>query len=129
MSYKVKTRPHVLLKLDNTTAVAYINKKWGRFPSLVTSWRKTFVSAVKNTATDFRSRLCYNNKEWSLNESVAKSLFGQFRKPEIDLFAIRLNTKCTKYASYKPDPDAYVNVFSLSWLDLNTYICSIYNLV
>ena len=48
MSYKVKTRPHVLLKLDNTTAVAYINKKWGRFPSLVTSWRKTFGTGTKS---------------------------------------------------------------------------------
>ena len=45
---------------------------------------------------------------------VAKPLFDQFGKPEIDLFASRLNSKCTKYASYKPDLDAYhVNVFIL----------------
>ena len=32
-------------------------------------------------------------------------------------------TKCTNYASHKPDPDAYhVNAFSLCWLNLNSYI-------
>ena len=62
----------------------------------------------------------YDNKEHSLNERVAKSLFDQFGKPEIDLFASCLNTKCTKYASCKPDLDAYhVNVFPLCWLKLN----------
>ena len=51
-----------------------------------------------------------------------KSLFDQFGKPEIDLLASHLNTRCAKYASYKPDPDAYhVNAFSLCWLDLNLY--------
>ena len=38
----------MLLKLDNTTVVAYINKKWGRFPSFVTSWRKTFGTGAKS---------------------------------------------------------------------------------
>ena len=49
----------------------------------------------------------YGNKEWSLNERFAKSRFDQFVKPEIDLLASRLNTKRTKYASYKPDSDPY----------------------
>ena len=54
---------------------------------------------------------------------VAKSLSDHFGKPKIDLFASRLNTKCIKYASYKPDPDSYhVNAFSLCWLNLNSYI-------
>ena len=62
--------------------------------------------------------LCYpkiNVFDWL----IAKSLFDQFGKPEIDLFASCLNTKCFKYASKKPDPDAYqVNAFSLCWLNL-----------
>ena len=64
--------------------------------------------------TDRKLGVFHNNKEWSKNEVVAKPLFDQFGKPEIDLFASRLNSKCTKYASYKPDLDAYhVNVFIL----------------
>ena len=47
-----------------------------------------------------------------------------------NLFGSRLNTKCTKSASYKPDLDAYhVNVFSLCWLDLNSYIFAPFNIV
>ena len=135
---KNKTRLHVLLKLDNTTAVAYINKKGGsssascnKLAKYIWNWAKgqdiwitaSQVPWVKKTPDNLRSRLFYDNKEWSLNEKVAKSLFDRFGNPEIDLFASRLNTKWTKYASYKPDPDVYhVNAFSLCWLDLNSYI-------
>ena len=141
---KNKTRLHMLLKLDNRTAVVYINKKWEPFQPLVTNykdiwnWAKeqdilisaSHVPGVKNTITHLRSPLFYDNKEWSLNERVAKSLFDQFGKPEIDLFASRLNTKCTKYASYKPDPDAYhVNAYSLCWLNLNSYIFPPFSIV
>ena len=48
----------------------------------------------------------------------------------IDPFPSRLNSKCSKYASYKPDPDVYhVNVFSLCWLNLNSYIFSPFSIV
>ena len=51
-------------------------------------------------------------------------------KSEIDLFVSRLNTKCTKYASYKPDPDAYhVNAFSMCWLNLNSFIFPPFSIV
>ena len=59
---------------------------------------------------------------------VVNSVFGQFGKAEIDLFASNLNTICTKYASYKPDPDAYqLYAFFLCWLDLNSYIVPPFN--
>ena len=125
----------MLLKLDNTTAAAYINKKGGtisvscnKLAKDIWNWAKgqdifwitaSYVPGVKNTTTDLRSHLFYGNKEWSLNERATKSLFDQFGKPEIDLLASRLNTKRTKYASYKPDPGAYhVNTCSLCWLNL-----------
>ena len=88
------------------------------------------VPRVKNFTADLRSRLFYDNKEWSLNERVAKSLFDQFWKPEIDLFASRVNNKYSKYASYKPDPDVYhVNVFFLCWLNLNSHIFPPFSIV
>ena len=77
---------------------------------------------AKNTTTDLRSCLFYDNNLWPLNQRVSKFLFDQFGTPEIVLFAIPLNTKCIMDASYKPDPDAYhVNAFSLCWSDLNWY--------
>ena len=142
---KNKTRLHVLLKLDNTTAVAYINKKGGtisascnKLEKYIWNWAKgqdiwvtaSHVPGVKNTTADLRSRLFYDNKKCYLNERVAKPLFDQFGKPKMDLFASRLNTKCTKYVSYKPDPDAYhVNAFSLGWLNLNSYIFPQFSIV
>ena len=104
-------------KLGNTTAVAYINKKDGTISASCKKpgkdiWNRAkgqdiWISApnvhgVKNTTAGIRSCLLYDNKEWSLNERVAKPLFDQFGKPGINLFASRLNTKCTKYMSYKP---------------------------
>ena len=78
------------------------------------------VPGVENTTADLRSHPFNNSKESPFNERVVKFLFVQFGKPEIGLFSSRLNTKCTKDASYKPDPDAFhVNIFSLCWLDLN----------
>ena len=127
--WKNKTRLLVLLKLDNTTAVAYINNKGGtisvycnKLVKDIWNWGKgkdiwitvSHVFGVKTTTADLRSHLLYDSKEWSLNKRVAKPLFNQFEKPEIDLLATRLNTKCTKYTSYKPDPGTYhVNAFSL----------------
>ena len=130
-----------MLELDNTTAIPYINKKrettlasCNKLVKNIWNWAKerdiwitaAHVPGVRNTTADLRSRFFYDNKEWSLSQKVAKSnRADEFGKPEIDLFASRLNTKCTNYASYKPDPDAYhVNDFSLCWSDLNSYIFS-----
>ena len=58
---------------------------------------------------------------------------AQFGKPEVDLFASHLNTKCTKYVSYKPDPGAFhvndINAFSVCWLNLNSYIFPPFSIV
>ena len=111
-------------------------KNGGQFHSLVLNQQKTFGTRSKSRifgllypmylrlkTADLKSRLFYDKKEWSLNESVAKSLFDKFGKPETDLFTSHMNTKCTKYGSYKPEPDAcHVNAFSLCWLNLNFYI-------
>ena len=67
---------------------------------------------------------------WSLNKRVVKPLFDQFGKAEIDLFPSRVDTKCTKFASYKRDADAYhVNGFFLCLLNLNSYIFPPFSIV
>ena len=73
---KNKTRLNVLLKLDNTTAVTYINKKGGgilvsynKLAKDTWNWAKrrdiwitgSYVPGVKNTTADLRSRLFYDN--------------------------------------------------------------------
>ena len=111
---KNKTRIHVLLKLDNTTAAAYVNKKEGaisvscnKLAKDIWNWAKgqdiwitaSHLLGVKDTTTDLMSRPFYDIKESFLNDKISKSLFDQFGKPEIDLFLSRLNTKCSKYSS------------------------------
>ena len=49
-------------------------------------------------------------------------LAGFSVKPDIDLFASRINYKCKKYVSYQPDPGAYaVDAFHLPWKDFCFY--------
>ena len=44
-------------------------------------------------------------------------LIGFSVKPDIDLFASRINYKCKKSVSYQPDPGAYaVDAFHLTWI-------------
>ena len=133
-----KTGIHVLLKLDNTTAVSYINKKGGtisyacnEMAKAIWTWaisKNIWLSAAHvpgatNTIADKSSRKFDDNKEWSINDKVIKLLFKKFEKPDVDLFASRLNAKCSKFVSYKPDPFAYqVNAFSIQWTKLKSYI-------
>ena len=41
---------------------------------------------------------------------------NSYGRPEIDLFASRLNAKCDKYVSWKRDPSAFnIDAFTLDW--------------
>ena len=61
--------------------------------------------------------------EWMLNPDILSDAMDRLDvKPEIDLFASRLNHQFPRYISYKPDPDAEaVNAFTMSWSDVTFY--------
>ena len=97
-----------MLKLDNTTVVAYTNHKGGMQSAAcnklaIQIWeraiqRDIWISAshipmVKNTVADSKSRIFSGNKEWSLNPKVFDFLCKKFGKPDVDLSASRLNAK------------------------------------
>ena len=142
---KNKTDIHVMLKIDNTTAVAYINKKGGTVSKScnertfeIWSWAiqhniwlsASHVPGLENHVADLKSRHFNDNKEWSLNPKMFKLLCQTFGRPEIDLFATRLNSKCQKYVSYKPDPNATdVDAFSMNWGKIKGYIFSPFSLI
>lgn len=54
-----------------------------------------------------------------------KSIFSRdskFGQPSIDLFASRLNKKCSTFVSWKTDPEAIaVDAFTMEWNSLNFY--------
>ena len=126
----------VPLRLHNSTAVAYINKKGGavskhckNLTSDIWSWAVkkdiwlsvSHVLGVENNIADLKSRY-FRYKEWSLNPYMFEQICEIFGKPEIDLFATRLNAKCESYVPFKPDPNAFaVDAFTQNWNDIKSY--------
>ncbi|XP_068712820.1 uncharacterized protein [Montipora foliosa] len=112
---------HVRLKLDNSTAVAYINKMGGiKSPSLNslsrTLWewcieRNIIISAQhipgkENLVADSLSREFSSNLEWSVDIDSFTQISSMTFVPDIDLFASRLNAKTDCFVSWHPEPGA-----------------------
>ena len=82
----------------------------------------TFTPGLDNVEADRASRVFHDNVEWALNPKHFEKACKVFGKPDIDLFASRLNYKCHHYISWLPDPQAEaVNAFSMTWRGLNAY--------
>ncbi|XP_024888222.1 uncharacterized protein LOC112465081 [Temnothorax curvispinosus] len=113
----------VLLRIDNTTAIAYINKKGGvRFPKLAKIAKKiwqwcenknlwifaSYIASKDNVEADFESRRLEPETEFALAQSAFRQIVSKFGNPEIDIFATRTNTKSKQYISWKKDPGSIV---------------------
>lgn len=121
----------ILLRVDNTTAVSYINRKGGiQYPHLTKvtkdlwQWceaRKIFVVASyirssENVIADKESRRSHPDTEWELSAPGYRKLTDTYGIPEVDLFANRINKKCDTYVSWHRDPDAFAfDAFTLDW--------------
>lgn len=128
---KFHTHCQILMRIDNSTAICYINRMGGiQFPHLthiakdIWQWceqRKIFlfasyIKSSENKDADIESRRCHPNIEWELKPSSFKTIERSFGTPDIDLFASRINKKCRLYVSWQKDPDAVaVNAFTLKW--------------
>lgn len=135
---------HVQILSDNSTAVSYMAHMGGkenRLNSLAKDlwnwcsqhrvWLSvSHIPGVENTEADHASRNFNDRIEWELNTEVFEKLTNIFGKPEIDLFATRINTKCMKYVSWARDPDAiYVDAFSRSWANEFNYLFPPFSLI
>ena len=121
----------ILLRIDNTSAISYINKAGGiQFPHLselsrnIWKWceeRKlwifaSYIPSGKNVEADTASRLLNIDTEWELNNTNFEIINKKFGPFTIDLFASRLNKKCNRFCSRFPHPDAtVVDAFTMSW--------------
>lgn len=121
----------ILLRIDNTTAIAYINRMGGiQYPHLTKISREiwqwceqrqlfifaSYISSKENYSADAESRRIHADVEWQLSNVAFKTICEKFSKPEIDLFASRLNNKCPKFISWHRDPEAFtVDAFTISW--------------
>lgn len=127
----------ILLRVDNSTAVAYINRMGGvQYPHLtqitrdIWDWceaRKLFIYAsyIKssdNTIADAESRRNHPDIEWELADWAFDHITRCFGSPEMDLFASRINKKCEAYISWHRDPDAVaIDAFTTSWKNTRFY--------
>jgi hypothetical protein len=135
----------ILLRIDNTTAISYINRMGGiQYPHLnsvardIWNWCEqrnlfifaSYIKSKDNIEADRASRITNIDTEWELNESRFQEIVHQFGLPDIDLFATSINRKCSMFISWKRDPEAYdIDAFTIVWTNLNFYAFPPFSLV
>ena len=129
---------HVRIMSDNTTAISYINKQGGSHNMslndiavqiwLLCAEYQTHVSAAHipgkhNVLADIASREFHDAAEWMLSPNIFENLVDKWGRPDIDLFASRLNHQIPNYVSWKPDPNSmYIDAMQMSWSEMFVYI-------
>ena len=70
-----------------------------------------------NIVADRESRQHRRELEWTINQEMYEDGICRLSvKPDIDLFASRINYRLKPYVSYKPDPGAVaVDAFTIQW--------------
>lgn len=128
---------HVLVKTDNATVVAYINRQGGtrslRLHKLaqklilwsstrLLSLRATHVPGALNRGADLLSRGNPLYGEWVLHPQVVEQIWQKYGQAAVDLFASQENTKCPLYFSLV-DAGAPLGVDALAhpWPDVLLY--------
>lgn len=90
----------------------------------------THRPGILNEKADRRSREFNDNIEMSIKENALDPIFEVWGKPTVDLFASRLNTKCARFYSWQPDPQAFrINAFKYTWNHSLCYAFPPFNLI
>ena len=132
------TNTHVKILSDNITTVHAINKMgtshsnncnevaneiWDLAISKDIWSSATHLPGKYNVEADEESRKKDTQLEWKLSEQWFIKLCSALSvKPEIDLFANRLNYQLKPFVSYRPDPEAMA-VNSCDELDRLEILC------
>ena len=136
---------HVLLLIDNITAISFINHKGGTHSKrlsdlalMIWAWciQKNIticaehIPGVDNVGADQESRKQIGLAEWMLNRDIFKKLLKKWGPLEVDLFAARHNHQLQRYYSYRPDPGAEaIDALAQSWKGLSSYAFPPFNLL
>ena len=126
-----KRNIHIHLKMDNSTAVFYVNRMGGtRSPVLsnlaIQLWqwcleRNLSITAehlpgVDNVVADEESRVIQSTAEWQLHRPIFQQILECLGNCNIDLFATRLNAQLKQFVSWRPDPDSMgADALQLPW--------------
>ena len=142
---KNKTGLLVLLKIDNTTAVAYINNQGGAVSkTLVTLTKELWMwclernihiqaqhlPGVLNCRADMESRSLKDHSDWSLDRETFIKINELYGPIEMDLFASRLTSQCRRYFSWQPDPYAEeTDAFLQDWSKIRGFANPPWNMI
>ena len=111
----------ILLRMDNVSAVRYVNKLGGTKSRLLAEIAKDFwhfclsqrISVVaeylpgrKNRVADWHSRHRRDSSDWRLHPKVFRRLQRLWGPCLVDLFASRLNRQLLPFFSWRSDPQA-----------------------
>ncbi|KAJ8971931.1 hypothetical protein NQ317_015437 [Molorchus minor] len=136
---------NILIRTDNTTALACINKMGSVQHEMLNTLTRdiwlccenkklwifaSYISSKENWKADLASRSLQSQTEWSLNQDLFNHISRSLGKPDIDLFASIANYKCERYISWFQDPGAEsVDAFTVNWGQLNFYAFPPFSLV
>lgn len=122
---------HVLLRTDNTTVVAQVNRQGGlRSLTLhqvarelliwahgnLASLRAMYLPGTENQAADMLSRGGAPASEWMIHPAVIRAVWAHYGAPVADLFASQAAHHCHMWFSIKGSPGPLgVDAFSHRW--------------
>lgn len=121
----------IILRIDNTTAIAHVNRCGGTKSEHLNDLSRQICSFVEERDLDVRaehipgslnvraddlSRKLKDASNWMLDHDVVRSLEDFWGPFSIDLFADRLNCHVNRFISWRPDPEALsVDAFLWPW--------------
>jgi len=134
----------VCLRLDNKTAVSYINRGGGtrsfsmtQISREIVDWcegRSISVQAVYlpgylNDIADRESRTLPDSSDWMLHSSSFSFVCSQW-KCSVDLFASAWNHQLPVFYAWNPQPGAAgTDAFSVNWMGLDAYLFPPFGLI
>ncbi len=112
-------RQHVLIRTDNTSVVAYINRQGGvrskalcKQAAMLLLWadsrllsiRATHIPGLLNRGADMLSRRRIPQGEWRLHPESVRMIWNLYGEAEVDLFATSENAHCPSFFSLSHSP-------------------------
>ncbi len=121
---------HVLVRVDNTSVVSYINRQGGRrsrrlnrLAQQVLLWaqdkflslRAIYIPGHMNVGADLLPRQAVTHGEWKLHPEVVSQIWKRFYEAEVDLFASQETAQCSLYFSLTPPAPLGLDAMAHMW--------------
>ena len=140
-----RSHMHILLLMDNITAISFINHKGGTHSKVLSDlaiqiWTwciqrnitlcAEHIPGIDNVGADRESRKQLGLAEWKLNRQLFVKINAKWGPLDVDLFAARHNHQLQRYFSYGPDPEAEaIDALAQDWRNLKRYAFPPFNLL